>query len=104
MMTPEGPAKECGELTAAVWQTAWGKLTEWTDIVEGSPIKTRVKFFTGATGKAGTKGSEYLSHGDYTGEWVNRWAETAQLITGCIMSCSPIRNTMIHPTRSVRAS
>lgn len=44
MMTPEGPAKECGELTSAAWRTAWEKLTEWTDIVEGSPIKTGVKF------------------------------------------------------------
>jgi secernin len=45
MMAPEGPGKECGELTAAAWQTAWEKLTEWTDIVEGSPIRIRAKFF-----------------------------------------------------------
>jgi len=45
MMTPEGPGKECGELTAAAWQKAWEKLTEWTGIVAGGPVRTKTKFF-----------------------------------------------------------
>ncbi|MBW2093748.1 MAG: C69 family dipeptidase [Deltaproteobacteria bacterium] len=42
---PKGTGKECTELTAEAFKKAWEKTTEWTDLVQESPVKTRPGFF-----------------------------------------------------------